>query len=232
MLPPSLCRFEFAPWRLSGVVFGTLLNDPKALAALGDVASAAPYKAPPQAPVLYVKPRNTLRASGAAVELPANGGEFEIGAALGIVIGRVACRVRAADAAAHVAAWTLVADLSLPQASFYRPNVRFKALDGSCLIGPRVVPAAVLADPDGLEMQVSIDGQVVHRACTGGMLRPVAQLLQDVTEFMTLAPGDILMAGIAAGAPRCAAGQRFAIDCAQIGRLEGRVMVEAEAVPA
>lgn len=70
----------------------------------------------------------------------------------------------------------------------------------------------------------------ISSARSGGMLRPLAQLLQDVTEFMTLAPGDILLAGIAAGAPRCAAGQAFAIDCAPIGRLEGRVV--AEAVPA
>lgn len=221
-------RFEFAPWQLSGVVYGTLLNDPRALAALGDTVNAAPYKAPPQAPVLYLKPRNTLRASGAAVEVAADGGAFEVGAALGIVIGRTACRVRAANAAAHIAGWTLVADLSLPQPSYYRPNTRFKARDGSCLIGPRVVPAAAIADPDALEIEVGIDGQVVH-STGGGMLRPVAQLLQDVTEFMTLAPGDILLAGIAAGAPHCAAGQAFAIDCAPIGRLEGRVIAEAVA---
>ncbi|MEO8122735.1 MAG: fumarylacetoacetate hydrolase family protein, partial [Burkholderiales bacterium] len=90
MLLPFHSRFEFAPWRLSGVVYGTLLNDPAALAALGDAASAPPYKAPPSAPVLYLKPRNTLRGSGALVEVPIDAGEFEIGAALGIVIGRVA----------------------------------------------------------------------------------------------------------------------------------------------
>lgn len=226
MLPPFPLRFEFAPWRLSGVVYGTLLNDPQALAALGAAASAPPYKAPPKAPVLYLKPRNTLRAGSTAVELPAGAEAFEIGAALGIVIGRSACRVRAADAASHIAGWTLVADLSLPQESLYRPNVRFKARDGSCLVGPRVVAAGAIAVPDALAIEVSVGVEVVHRAQGGGMLRPVAQLLQDVTEFMTLAPGDILMAGIAAGAPRCAAGQTFAIECAPIGRLEGRVVAE------
>ncbi|HMN76560.1 MAG TPA: fumarylacetoacetate hydrolase family protein [Burkholderiaceae bacterium] len=230
MLPPLPLRFEFAPWHLSGIVYGTLLNDPQALAALGAAASAPPYKAPPRAPVLYLKPRNTLRTSGAVVELPAGGNAFEIGAALAVVIGRATCRVRAADAAAHIAGWTLVADLGLPQPSLYRPNVSFKARDGSCLVGPRVVPAAAIADPQGLELRVRIDGEVVHRASTGGMLRPIAQLLQDVSEFMTLAPGDILMAGSAADAPRCAAGQSFAIDCEPIGTLEGRVVTEG--VPA
>lgn len=224
---PFHCRFEFAPWHLSGVVYGTLLNDPAALAALGDAASAAPYKAPPTAPVMYLKPRNTQCSSGTSVEVPSDAGEFEIGAALGIVIGRAACRVRASDAAAHIAGWTLMADLSVPHASFYRPSVRFKARDGSCLVGPRVVPAAALADPDALSMQITVDGKLVHVARTGGMRRPVAQLLQDVTEFMTLQPGDILMLGVAAGAPRCAAGQNFAIECPAIGKLEGRLVAEA-----
>ena len=70
---PSPCSLDldFAPWRLSGVVYGTLLNDPAALAALGEAVNAPPYKAPPRAPVLYLKPRNTLAADGAAVAVPA-----------------------------------------------------------------------------------------------------------------------------------------------------------------
>lgn len=230
MLSPFDCRFEFAPWRLSGVVYGTLLNDQAALATLGDAANAPPYKAPPSAPVLYLKPRNTLCGSGALVEVPVDAGGYEIGAALGIVIGRVACRVRADDAAAHVAGWTLVADLSVPHASFYRPSVRYRARDGSCLIGPRVVPAAALAAPDALTMQITVDGKAMQTAHTGGMRRPMALLLQDVTEFMTLQPGDILMLGIAAGAPRGAAGQTFAIECPGIGNLSGRLVAEAPAV--
>jgi 5-oxopent-3-ene-1,2,5-tricarboxylate decarboxylase/2-hydroxyhepta-2,4-diene-1,7-dioate isomerase len=225
-------RFDFAPWRLSGVVYGTLLNDPAALAALGDAVYAPPYKAPPVAPVLYLKPRNTLAASGSAVVVPADAGELEIGAALGLVIGRSACRVHAADASAFVAGWTLVADLSVPHESLYRPNVRCRARDGSCLVGPRVVPRAALVDPDALEITVAVDGRSVHRTRTAGMLRPVAQLLQDVTEFMTLHPGDILMLGVAAGAPRVGAGHAFTIEAPGVGRLEGRLVAPLQPVPA
>ncbi|MEN9670300.1 MAG: 4-hydroxyphenylacetate degradation bifunctional isomerase/decarboxylase, partial [Pseudomonadota bacterium] len=48
-----------------GTVYGTLLNEKKALAALGEQVHVAPYKAPPQAPVLYIKPRNTWVSEGA-----------------------------------------------------------------------------------------------------------------------------------------------------------------------
>lgn len=221
--------FDAPPWRLSGVVYGTLLNDPDALAALGDAVHRAPYKAPPVAPVLYIKPRNTLAASGALVVVPAESGCFEIGAALGLVIGRTACRVAPADALAHVAGYTLVADLSVPHTSFYRPSVRHKARDGSCLIGPQVVARAALPQAGDLTLTVSINGDVVHTASTAHMQRPLAQLLADVTEFMTLHPGDVLMLGVAAGAPQARAGQRFAVECAGIGVLEGLLVNEAGA---
>ena len=83
----------FPPYRLSGVVYGCLLNHRPALAALGEAVNAAPYKAAPKAPVLYVKPRNTLAGDGATVCVPTDATELELGAALGLVIGRTACRV-------------------------------------------------------------------------------------------------------------------------------------------
>ena len=61
---PRLPGLDVPPFRLSGVVYGTLLNHEPALAALGPATHQAPYKAPPKAPVLYLKPRNTLAACG------------------------------------------------------------------------------------------------------------------------------------------------------------------------
>jgi 5-oxopent-3-ene-1,2,5-tricarboxylate decarboxylase/2-hydroxyhepta-2,4-diene-1,7-dioate isomerase len=226
MLASTLSGFNFAPWRLSGTVYGTLLNDPAALAAIGDAAHSAPYKAPPRAPVLYVKPRNTLAGHGSHTVVPTGAPALEIGASLGIVIGRATCRVRAQDALSHVAGWTLVADLSVPHVSFYRPNVRFKALDGSCLLGPRVIPVSEVPDPDALTLVVSTPGSGVHTFSTGGMQRGVGQLLQDVSAFMTLSAGDVLMLGVRFGAPQARAGDSFSIDCAPIGTLQGHLVAE------
>jgi 5-oxopent-3-ene-1,2,5-tricarboxylate decarboxylase/2-hydroxyhepta-2,4-diene-1,7-dioate isomerase len=221
-------RLDVPPYRLSGVVYGTLMNDAAALAALGDAVHRAPYKAPPKAPVLYVKPRNTLAASGAAVAVPQESGEFEIGAALGLVVGRTACRVAEARALEHLAGYVIVADLSLPHDSFYRPSIRFKARDGSCVVGPQVVPRSAVADPDALAIEVAVDGRVVQQASTAGMQRSAARLLADVTEFMTLRPGDILMLGVPVSAPRARAGQRFAVRIAGLGCLDGELVAEQE----
>lgn len=224
-----LLAFSSAPYRLSGTVYGTLLNHAGALASLGDAVNHAPYKAPPQAPVLYLKPRNTLAAAGSSVCVPQEFGELEIGASLGLVIGRTACRVSEAQALAHLAGYVIVADLSVPHSSFYRPSIRFKARDGSCLIGPQVLPCNAIGAPDALRFQVTVDGRVVQQTSTGGMRRTAARLLADVTDFMTLRPGDVLMLGVPAGAPRARAGQRFAISIAGLGELEGSLAAEAVA---
>lgn len=227
MPSPRLPDLDIAPWRLSGVVYGTLLNDPASLAALGDAVNAPPYKAAPRAPVLYVKPRNTLAADGAAVAVPGDAGRMEIGASLGIVIGRSACRVAAGQALDFVAGWVLVADLCVPHGNYYRPNVRLRARDASCLLGP-VARRDALADADALQIRVTVGDRPAHVARTAGMVRPVATLLQDVTEFMTLQAGDVLMLGVSAGAPQGCAGESFALECAGLGRLQGRLVAETD----
>jgi 5-oxopent-3-ene-1,2,5-tricarboxylate decarboxylase/2-hydroxyhepta-2,4-diene-1,7-dioate isomerase len=202
-----------------GTVYGVLLNHAPALAALGDAVHEPPYKAPPKAPALYLKPRNTRAAPGSACELPRGVEALEVGANLGIVIGRTACRVAESQALDHVAGYAIVNDLSVPHRSFYRPSVRFKALDGSCVIGTAVAKDRV-RDPDALAVRVFVDGELAQRTDTGSRIRPLAKLIADVTDFMTLAPGDILLLGTAHGAPTARAGQRIAIEIEGLGRLE------------
>ncbi|MBL8355835.1 MAG: fumarylacetoacetate hydrolase family protein [Delftia acidovorans] len=213
---------DFAPWRLSGTVVGALLNHRAEWAALGAAVEAPPYKGAARAPVLQVKPRNTLVGSGAAVAVPPGAAGLDLGATLAIVIGRTACRVAPAEALAHVAGYTLAADLAVAQegtARHYRPGVRWRARDGFCPLGPRVVPAAALPEPDALTIEVQVDGRSVQRAGTGERVRPVAALLAEVSTFMTLQPGDLLLLGAAPGAPRVQAGQRVALSLPAIGTL-------------
>lgn len=181
-------------------MYGTLLNDRAALEALGEAVNAPPYKAPPRAPILYLKPRNTLAGHGARVCVPGMEG-VQVGASLGIVIGRTAARVKAHEALDYIAGYTLVADLSVPHESVYRPSVRFRARDGFCVIGPTVQARQHVADPDRLAIHVDIEGQPGFSANTSTCVRGVAQLLADVTDFMTLAAGDVLTLGVPHGAP-------------------------------
>ena len=223
-----MCKIpmDVAPFGLSGTVYGTLLNHRTALAALEGQMTLPPYNAPPRAPVMYLKPRNTLAACGDTVEVPAaepgTAAQLEAAACLGVVIGRTACHVSEAAALDHVAGFLIVNDVSIPHPDYYRPSVRYKARDGFCPLGPRVTARALVANPDALVIRTFVDGILVQIMSTADLIRPLARLLADVTEFMTLAPGDVLAAGAAAPAPRVRAGQTVVIEADALGRLTNR----------
>ncbi len=150
----SRLAFDTPPYRISGAVYGTLLNSKAALEALGDGVDAAPYKGAPKAPVLFLKPRNTLCGEFEPLLVPVGTDSLEVGASLGIVIGRTACNVSLETAL------DFVADLSVPHAKFYRPSLRFKVVDATCAVGPTVVPKSDVKSPDELKVTVFVNGEV------------------------------------------------------------------------
>lgn len=219
----SRLAFDTPPYRTSGAVYGTLLNSKAALKALGDSVDASPYKGAPKAPVLYLKPTNTQCGESEPLLVPVDTDAMEVGASLGIVIGRTACNVPVDSALDYVAGFTVVADLSVPHAKFYRPSLRFKVVDATCAVGPGVVPTTSVKNPDELKVTVVVNGVVAQAASTSGMSRGVSKLVADVSEFMTLSPGDILMLGVAANAPLVRAGQVLSIEIESVGTLRKKV---------
>jgi len=209
-----------------GTVFGTLLNYRGALAALGNAVDAALYEALPRAPVLYIKPANTWAAFGAEITLPAAVAAAEIGAALGIVIGATAHRVAEREALDCVAGYTVVNDICEPHASFHRPAIRQRCRDGFCPIGPWVIAQHEVATPEALKLRVLVNGKLASENTTANLIRPVARLIADVTEFMTLAAGDVLLAGVPENAPRARAGDRVRIEIEGVGALENALIAE------
>jgi 5-oxopent-3-ene-1,2,5-tricarboxylate decarboxylase/2-hydroxyhepta-2,4-diene-1,7-dioate isomerase len=214
---------------IRGTVYGTLLNDAGALTAMGEAMRAAPYQAPPRAPVLYIKPRNTLAGHGARVVVPEDASGVQVGASLGIVIGRTASRVSVQTAFEYVGGYTIVADLSIPHESVYRPSVRMRARDGFCVIGPAVVARRHVADPDALDIVVEVEGGATFRASTATSTRRVAQLISDVTEFMTLSAGDVLTLGVPHGVPVIGAGESVSIAIGEWPPLRFSTIAEGDA---
>lgn len=203
--------------KVSGTVYGVVLNDHASLRKIGNEAlAAAPYKGAPQAPAMYIKPANTRVACGSTVSLPAGEKAVEVGATVGLVIGRAAARLSRANALDAVAGIVLAGDLSLPHASYYRPAIREKCFDGALPIGS-VQP---LADLASLVLTTEIDGKVVEQRSLADLVRDPAQLLVDVSEFMTLSQGDVLLVGVSYMAPQAVAGSQVKISAEGVGSLQ------------
>lgn len=213
----------------TGCVYGVALNHTDELAVLGAAMTEPPYKAPPVAPVLYVKPANTWSGPFADIVVPEGIDAVEVCASLGIVFGRDTTRVTARNAWRHIEGLTLVADLSVPSPSFYRPPVRFKAVDGFCAIGPWVVNSPSEPRSVSFAIEVSVDGEQAQRISLHGLVRDAAQLVEDISDFMTFRAGDVLMLGCGPGRPVARPGQRIAVSCAGVGRIENRLIRQGSA---
>ena len=168
----------------TGTVYGTLLNFKTELAAMQPQMNQPPYKAPPQAPVLYIKPANTWSENGASIAVPARVPEIEIGATIAMVM-----MSNGSNQQIH---YVLMNDLSLPHSSFFRPPVKFKCLDGFLGIGSHTTETG---KPQDFKLEVRVNGNLVQSLDFSQLVRPAAQLWADVSEFMTLHEGDVLMLG-------------------------------------
>jgi 5-oxopent-3-ene-1,2,5-tricarboxylate decarboxylase / 2-hydroxyhepta-2,4-diene-1,7-dioate isomerase len=211
---------------VSGTIYGTLLNYKGSLAALGAEVNEAPYKEPPKAPILYIKPVNTIIGYGMSIPLPIGVPELEVGAALGVVIGRNASRVKEDEAMEYVAGYTVVNDISVPHKSVYRPAISQKSRDGFCPVGPWVIERDAVANPDALGIRVFVNGELRQENTTENLIRSVSHLIADISDFMTLSVGDMLLVGVPENAPIVQVGDRIRIEIDEVGILENTVLHE------
>ncbi|PIE44749.1 MAG: hypothetical protein CSA45_05460, partial [Gammaproteobacteria bacterium] len=195
-------------------VYGVILNDEKTLNTLAPVLTQDPYKQPAKAPVLYVKPANTLNSEG-SVALPQGVDALEVAATLGVVIGKTATRLTADNALNAVRGLVVAVDLSVPHDSYYRPAIREKCFDGSLLLSD-VYP---YQDVSKLTLTTDIDGQQCNQRQLSDLKRDIPRLLVDVTEFMTLDEGDVLLLGVQYQASQIHAGQTARVSCAGLGEI-------------
>ncbi|WP_461536465.1 fumarylacetoacetate hydrolase family protein [Spongorhabdus nitratireducens] len=200
------------------------LNDREQLNAMDSAFNEAPYKQPPTEPVLYYKPRNTWNVEGAAIEWAKDfdGNDVEsmvVGASLGVVIGKEACRVNRSQALEYVGGYTIVSDFSLPEKSYYRPDIKGKCLDGSAPVGPEIISAEQIADPDGLVVTIAVNGERKSQFPLLNMERSVAELIETISHIMTLQPGEIIAVGFAGDRVPVAKGDQVAAAIEGVGTL-------------
>jgi 5-oxopent-3-ene-1,2,5-tricarboxylate decarboxylase / 2-hydroxyhepta-2,4-diene-1,7-dioate isomerase len=212
---------------LLGSVIGLALNERRELASLDGLTDAPPYQKPAQRPVLYLKPANTHVISGTQIALNPQTEAVSVAGCLGIVLGAPLARASADEAARAILGYTIAADLSVPHDSYYRPAIRQKCQDGFCPIGPWLSPRASVGDPDGLDISVEIDGVLAERINTADLIRSTTVLLADISQFMTLQAGDLILAGASLSPAHARHGAQVAVRIAAIGTLTFSIAADA-----
>ena len=145
---------------------------------------------------------------------------------LAFVIGRRATKVRAADAMAHVAGYTVANDYAVRDylENYYRPNLRVKNRDGATALGPWFVPAADVPDPHALALRTYVNGELAQQGNTRDLIADIPALIEYLSSFMTLMPGDIVLTGTPEGVRNVAVGDEVVTEIDGIGRLVNTIV--------
>lgn len=157
----------------------------------------------------FIKAARTVVGPDAVVALPANAKRVDWEVELAAVIGKVAKNVPVERALDHVVGYTVANDLSArdrgprpavePTSPFSHDWVAHKSFDGSCPMGPRIVPADDIADPQHLKIALSVNGVTKQDSNTAQMIFSLAEQIADLSEKCTLYPGDVVLTGTPAG---------------------------------
>lgn len=163
-------------------------------------------------PYVFMKPPlTTLTNPGDPIRIPAlSPDHIDWELELGVIIGRECKGVSEADALSYVAGYTVVNDISDRE---FTPNpnrtkrdkdgffdwLHGKWHDTFCPLGPCVLPADEQANPQTLTLSLRVNGEVQQAGSTAEMIFPVAALIEFISSFMTLCPGDIISTGTTAG---------------------------------
>jgi 2,4-diketo-3-deoxy-L-fuconate hydrolase len=155
----------------------------------------------PAEPLLFIKANSAINGPADAIVRPRGAVKLDYEVELGAVIGRDARNVSEADALRHVAAYCIVDDVSERafQMEHGGTTTKGKSADTFAPIGPYLVTADEVGDPQSLEVWTTVNGQPRQRGTTANMIFTVRHLVAYVSRFMSLRAGDIISTGTPAG---------------------------------
>lgn len=152
---------------------------------------------PPERPLIFTKFTTSIVGDGDQIVIDrAVTARVDWEVELAVVIGSTMRNVEVADALGHVLGYTVANDVSARDVQFADGQwVRGKSFDTFCPIGPRLVPASEIPDPQALGLRTRVNGETVQDSNTGLMVFGVAELLSFCSKSFTLEPGDVLLTG-------------------------------------
>ena len=212
-----------APLPRPGKIFGIGLNYRDHAAEIG--------KPVPSVPFVFAKAVTAVIGTGAAIELPGVSTMIDYEGELAVVIGQRAKGVPRAKALAHAAGYTIMNDVSARDYQEKSGHSLAKSFDTFAPMGPVLVTADEIPDPQQLILSTCIGGTLMQQSSTSEMVFDVATVIEYLSAAVTLEPGDVITTGTPAGVgarhtpPRwLKAGDRVAIEISGIGVLENPVV--------
>ena len=192
----------------------------------------------PDNPMLFIKASNSLSHPFAPIPVPKRSSEVDYEAELAVVIARDAKHVSRADALSYVLGYTCANDVSARDWQRQKKLgggqfARGKSFDGFCPIGPCLVTADEIPNPNALRLKTILNGQVMQDHTTGDMIFDVPALIESLSSTMTLRAGAVLLTGTPRGVGFARtppvwlkAGDTVVVEVEKIGRLENPVTAE------
>jgi 5-oxopent-3-ene-1,2,5-tricarboxylate decarboxylase/2-hydroxyhepta-2,4-diene-1,7-dioate isomerase len=177
-------------------------------------------------PLVFFKGPNSLVGHRGCTRRPASVAMMHYECELAVVIGQVARRVKRVEALSVVAGYTVCNDYAVRDhlENWYRPNFRVKNRDGATALGPWIVSADEVPDPQALALRTLVNGRVTQQGHTGAMIHDVASLIEYLSGFMTLMPGDIILTGTPEGVVNVDPGDEVVTEIDGIGRLVNTII--------
>lgn len=183
----------------------------------------------PPAPILFNKNPNTFIGHKGKVVAPQNIEYMHYENELVVVIGQRCRKVKAEHAYDVVLGYTIGNDVTIRDFvnNFYRPPVKAKGFDTFGPLGPWLVTADEIPDPGNLAVRTYVNGELRQEGDTRNFIYTIPQLIEHITEFMTLEPGDLIWTGTPKGISHVHPGDVMQLEIEEVGVLENEVVAEA-----
>ena len=154
----------------------------------------------PSVPVAFTKYSNTLTDHGNDIPLGTAGEQFDYEVELGVVIGKKCKNILKEDALSYVLGYCVANDLSCRDLQFKTSQwLLGKSLDHFLPLGKYILTADEVGDPQSLKMTCTLNGELRQNSNTGDMIFSVAEIIEFLSRFMTLEPGDLILTGTPEG---------------------------------
>ena len=194
-----------------------------------DHAAELAFK-PPTEPLAFIKSPGTYTGHNQVTWRPDNVTYMHYECELVAVIGMPARNVKREDALDYLAGYTVCNDYAIRDylENYYRPNLRVKNRDATTPVGPWLVDVADVPDPSNLKLRTWINGELRQEGSTKDMIFDIPYLIEYLSSFMTLQPGDMIATGTPEGLADVVPGDEVIVEVEGVGRLVNRIVSEAE----